>query len=91
MRTVQQIFNIVIHHGLYTTSMCLPLWQAKNRLLITESEYQKAVKAIRNYMKKLDKDADCDRTFLREVLKQKGLPSSCEDRLKIYRDWKNKL
>lgn len=90
MKTIQQIFDTVIDNGLYEDSMCPSLGKAKNRLLITEEEYQKADKAIYNYMKKLNKYVDYRFTPLRDVLWQKGLPFSYEDRLKIYRDWKNR-
>lgn len=90
MRTVQQIFNTVIHHGLYRDHMCSALAVARGRLVITEDEYRKADKAIYSYMKKLDKNADHTTDTLRGVLERKGLPCAGKDLRKIYKDWENK-
>ena len=92
MKTVQQIFNTIIDHGFYssTSFMCTALFVAKRQSVITESEFQKADRAIYNYMKKLNKDVEYNLTGLEYVLRQKGLPCSDEDRLMIYRDWKNR-
>ena len=90
MRTVQQIFNVVIHHGLYRDHMCSALAVARGRLIITGNEYLKADKAIYSYMKKLDKNADYTSVSLRGLLARKGLPCSPKDLRKIYKDWKNK-
>ena len=92
MRTIQQIFNTVIDREFYdyTSFMCIALTVAERQRVITESELQKADKAIHNYMKKLSKGVDYNKTSLEEVLSQKGLPYSYTDRLMIYRDWKNR-
>lgn len=90
MRTVQQIFNIVIHHGLYRDHMCSALAVARGRLIITGNEFLKADKAIYSYMKKLDKNADYTTITLRSLLERKGLPCSPKDLRKIYKDWVNK-
>ena len=90
MRTVQQVFNIVIHHGLYRDHMCSALAAARGRHVITEDEYRKADKAIYSYMKKLDKNADHTAVTLRTLLARKGLPCSDKDLRKIYKDWVNR-
>ena len=92
MRTIQQIFNTVIDQGFYssTSFMCTALFEARSLYAITASELQKANRAIHNYMRKMNKDIDCNHVSLKYVLSQRGLPCSDKDRLEIYRDWKNR-
>lgn len=90
MKSVQEIFDIVINHGYYKSHfeirrtspyMCVALYAAALGGVITESEERKAYLAIYEYL---------DPTWcvsLEDALQQSDLPNSFTRRLHLYRNW----
>lgn len=85
MRTLQEIFNIVIEHQLYfpRKGICIALYRAFYLKLITREERDTACCHIQDYLHYLDILAD----FLFEALQSNNLPSSDSDLLNIYMNW----
>ena len=89
MRSIQKIFDIVISKGFYgdfglnsSEFMCISLELASWGDVITEEEERKTIAAIEQYV--------YPRLTLSEKLKEKGIEASFANRLKIYKDWKNR-
>lgn len=87
-RTLQQIFDAVIDAGYYRESgcndyMCNSLSTACEANIITQGEYNKALKAVNQYSKPTNQAI----YTLRNVLYKNGLPYVYSDRLAIYRNW----
>jgi hypothetical protein len=89
MRSIQKIFDIVISKGFYkdfgfnsSGFMCISLWLASYEGVITKEEERKVIAAIEQYV--------YPRFTLSEKLKEKGIEDSFANRLKIYKDWKNR-
>lgn len=98
-RTVQQLFNVVIDGGFYSEDynrweepfppsecMCCAVSSANRAKCITDAEAEKMRRAINRYMGSLCFNASTLSTALRAINK----PAWFNDRLAIYRDWKNR-
>lgn len=100
MRTVQEIFNVVIAEGYYgefpfytdnpfmTGFMCFALDRAYQESLITFNERDLAKREISRYLKALW--GGIGGSNLKRCLVKRGLPSTSKARLAIYKDWKNR-
>lgn len=92
MRTLQEIFNVVINAGIYskelenTTSpfMCAALILAFKTKHITREEGRMARDAIKEYL------SPTGYLFLTSALRNEDHPSTFEDRKAIYLDWENR-
>jgi len=86
MKTTQEIFDLVIDQGFYTTEtsmyMCWALDKALRLGDITKEEHCIATKEIEDYL-------DGWFTF-QTALRESGLPRSFQNRLAIYRNWANR-
>lgn len=83
---VQDVFNRVIDAEFYSEGydwMCLSLEGARERGLISRSEYKQAGDEIGAFL-------IFGYPTLRWALEANGLPSDFESRLAIYRDWTNR-
>lgn len=94
MRTLQNIFDTVIAHKLYSNSfgmyMCSSLKSAKKKHLISEEEYKYAKKSICNYLSYLFKREVCEElTTLAEAKWCSGIKTK-KSNFDIYKDWKNR-
>lgn len=91
MRTIQQIFDIIIDAGHYHSLMCFGVYDAHIHELITTEEHDFAIAEIRRYLCDLGGNEDYwsgdVRPDLVDALRLAGLAFSFEDRLKIYREW----
>lgn len=93
MRTIQEIFNVVIDAGHYHQHgrMCPALVLAHEYRLITTEEYYLAVTEIRQYLCDLAEEEDyfSDRVHadLVDALRSAGFAFRFEDRLAIYQKW----
>ena len=97
MRSIQEIFNVVIKAGIYNPAktsssmssayMCYALDHAYNsKNLITGEERKAAQEAIEEYVYSL-----CETTcWLATALSNNGLPHSPKDLLAVYQDWNNR-
>lgn len=97
LRTVQQLFNVVIDSGHYSNTnpytaekgsawMCCAVGDAYEEHLITYDEREKVLRAINGYLHSMYGGQG----LLRTALNENGLPCEFNDRLAIYRDWKNR-
>lgn len=91
VRSIQEIFNVVIEEGFYKSPscslMCFALIDAFDAGVISSEEMDAAHEAIRNY---LTQTGEYNPIFLKSALFLSGLPYSFEDRLAIYKDWDNR-
>lgn len=98
-RTVQQLFDAVIDGGFYSEDysrydepcppsawMCCAVISANKAKCITSAEAEKMRRAIHRYMGSLFIGAGTLSTALRNAHQ----PAGFNDRLAIYRDWKNR-
>lgn len=98
-RTVQQLFNAVIDGGFYSEDynrydepfppsewMCCAVSSANRAKCITDAEAEKMRRAINRYMSSLSISAGT----LSTALWHNNKPGTFNDRLAIYRDWKNR-
>lgn len=94
MMDVQEIFNRVIDGGFYqggydynnySDLMCISLFQARNKGVITPDEDKYAENVIKNY---LNDWSGCVQLY--NVLKNNALENSFKARLAIYKDWDNR-
>lgn len=94
---VKEILKLVAESHYYTIKpgidsssfMCYSLTYAKDAGLISEKEKELATKAIEKYLSMLSM-IRFPSDILHKALRCNGLPSSFEDCLNIYRDWKNR-
>jgi len=86
MRNLQDIFNVVIESGLYREEMymCHALSRALYRDLISLDEYIKASTSIDIYLKFRSS------LSMKRVFEQCGRKTTMQDRLAIYKDWRNR-
>ena len=91
MYNIQNVFNKVIENNLYPYNpeyllsrdyMCYSIIVASDVKLITNEEAFSALQAIDFYLN--------DHGTLVGMLKEYGISHTIEDRLKIYKDWKNR-
>lgn len=83
--SVQRTFNLVINSGYYGYKrgmMCCSLNDAYLDGVIAKREWRSAKQTIKEYLLEL---GGC--LTLESSLRRRGLPSSFEDRKKIYQNW----
>ncbi len=89
--TVQQIFDLMIETKLYsenqTIYMCHALFEGVRKDIISLQEEVKAKTAINLY---LSENPNSQTSVLEAKLKLENRPSSFNDRLAIYKDWKHR-
>lgn len=98
-RTVQQLFNAVIDGGFYSERyfelgepfppsewMCCAVTSAVKANCVTAEEAGKIDRAINQYLHSMYIAAGT----LATALRRNDLPANFNDRLAIYRDWKNR-
>lgn len=93
MRSIQEIFDVVIDAGHYHQHgrMCPGLGEAHEYGIITKEEHGLAVTAIRQYLCGLAEEEDyfSERVHadLVDALRSAGFAFRFEDRLAIYQKW----
>lgn len=89
MRTVQEIFNVIIEQDIYNDTigslfMCPALKFAKSRQLISEEEKKSALEAIHEYFASFGFSSA---EPLVDILEHSELPNTFEDTKAIYLAW----
>lgn len=98
MRSVQELFNLIIDKGYYgeeravktsegtpaSELMCHAISYASTDKIISLGEKQRLTKAVQSYIRPFFE------VTLKHHLETLGRPSTLEDRIKIYRDWENR-
>lgn len=79
MRTIQEIFSMVIENKLYRRHMCIALLAAKAHKVISQYESQMATQAILDYLN--------GEPILAHALEVRGLPQTPRE---VYLDWENR-
>lgn len=93
MRSIQEIFNVVIDAGHYDQHgrMCPGLGEAHEYEIITKEEYHLATTTIRQYLCDLAEEEDYFsvrvHANLVDALRSAGFAFRFEDRLAIYQKW----
>lgn len=106
MKSIQEILNLALESNLYISRevydlqelpldddhsyyMCDILGTLHDQNIITTQELHKVCSEITNYINS-DSENSGDVYSLESFLEKNSLPSSHEDKIKIYKDWKNK-